>query len=325
MNPKGERRGSEDRRASALAELSLLLTVFFFGTNFVAVKLVVESAPPLLFAAVRFTLAGLLLLLLLRVLEGGSRPGGRGEALRLLGLGAVGITLTQSFFTFGVSLTTATNTALMYSTSPIWGMLLGSLLGLERPGLRNILGVALALLGVGLVVYGGLELGGTSLVGDLLILAAAVCWGSYTMLSLALLGRYSPLAVAAYPMLLGGLAIFPLAVFDLDVDVGAIGGVAWFAALSTRCSSRGRSGSSRGSGASRASGRTGSSCTSTSSRSSGWARASRSSGRASGPGRSWAPSSCSRASTSPGAAGSLRRDLFYNLPLRATARLTGGL
>ncbi len=231
MNPKGERRGSEDRRASALAELSLLLTVFFFGTNFVAVKLVVESAPPLLFAAVRFTLAGLLLLLLLRVLEGGSRPGGRGEALRLLGLGAVGITLTQSFFTFGVSLTTAANTALMYSTSPIWGMLLGSLLGLERPGLRNILGVALALLGVGLVVYGGLELGGTSLVGDLLILAAAVCWGAYTMLSLALLGRYSPLAVAAYPMLLGGLAIFPLAVFDLDVDVGAIGGVAWFAAL----------------------------------------------------------------------------------------------
>ncbi len=231
MNPKGERRGSEDRRASALAELSLLLTVFFFGTNFVAVKLVVESAPPLLFAAVRFTLAGLLLLLLLRVLEGGSRPGGRGEALRLLGLGAVGITLTQSFFTFGVSLTTAANTALMYSTSPIWGMLLGSLFGLERPGLRNILGVALALLGVGLVVYGGLELGGTSLVGDLLILAAAVCWGAYTMLSLALLGRYSPLAVAAYPMLLGGLAIFPLAVFDLDVDVGAIGGVAWFAAL----------------------------------------------------------------------------------------------
>ena len=217
-------------RASALVEISLLLTVFFFGTNFVAVKLVVESVPPLLFAAVRFSLAGLLLLLVLRVLEGGEHPGRR-DVLRLLGLGAVGVTLTQSFFTIGVGLTTAANTALVYSTSPIWGMLLGGFLGLERPGLRNILGVALALAGVGLVVGGGLELAGTSLVGDLCILGAAVGWGSYTTLSVSMLGRHSPLAVAAYPMLLGGLAIFPLSVLDLRVDVGAIGGPVWFAAL----------------------------------------------------------------------------------------------
>ena len=52
----------EKRRASPLVEVSLLLTVFFFGTNFTAVKLVVESVPPILFAATRFTLAGLLLL-----------------------------------------------------------------------------------------------------------------------------------------------------------------------------------------------------------------------------------------------------------------------
>ena len=50
------------RRASPLVEVSLLLTAFFFGTNFAAVKVVVESVPPILFAATRFTLAGLLLL-----------------------------------------------------------------------------------------------------------------------------------------------------------------------------------------------------------------------------------------------------------------------
>lgn len=226
MKPEGGR----SRRASALVEVSLLLTVFFFGINFVAVKLVVESVPPLLFAAVRFSLAGLLLLAILRLLGGGGRPG-RGGLLRLLGLGAVGVTLTQSFFTVGVSLTTAANTALVYSTAPVWGMLLGAFLGLERPGLRNILGVALALAGVGLVVGGGLELAGTSLVGDLCILAAAVGWGSYTTLSLSLLERHPPLAVAAYPMLLGGLAIFPLSALDLRVEFGAISGPVWFAAL----------------------------------------------------------------------------------------------
>jgi len=152
--------------------------------------------PPLLFAAVRFSLAGLLLLLVLRLVERGERPG-RKDALWLLGLGAVGITLTQSFFSVGVGLTTAANTALVYSTAPVWGMLLGAALGLERPGLRNILGVALALVGVGLVVRGGLQLGGTSLAEDLCILVAAVGWGSYTTLSISFLERRSPLAVAA--------------------------------------------------------------------------------------------------------------------------------
>ncbi|CAA9462744.1 MAG: Permease of the drug/metabolite transporter (DMT) superfamily [uncultured Rubrobacteraceae bacterium] len=228
---------TEGRRAVLFAELSLLLTAFFFGTNFVAVKYAVGPVPPLLFAAVRFTVAGLLLWLVLRLFEPQSRLS-RAEMLPMFGLGIVGITVTQSVFTVGVSLTTAANTALVYSTSPIWGLLLGSLIGLERPRLRGVVGVALALTGVGFIVYGGLGLGEANLVGDFLILGAAVCWGSYTMLSLSFLERVSPLAVATYPMLLGGLAIFPFALFDLRVDTGSLSGAVWFAVLySTVCSS----------------------------------------------------------------------------------------
>ncbi|MEW6636083.1 MAG: DMT family transporter [Actinomycetota bacterium] len=222
--------GEERRRAPLWVEISLLLTVFFFGTNFVAVKHVVEVVPPILFAAVRFTLAGLSLWLVMRIVEPGVRLK-RGDFWRILGLGFVGITMTQSVFTIGVSLTTAANTALIYATAPVWGMLLGFALGLERPRLAGVLGVALCLTGVGAIVYGGLEFDGTSLLGDALILAAAVCWGSYTVLSLGLLRRYSPLAVAAYPMILGGLAAFPLAVFDLRIDLPALDGSVWFAAL----------------------------------------------------------------------------------------------
>jgi len=225
------------QKTSAWVELSLLLTVFFFGTNFVAVKLVVEVVPPFLFAAVRFTFAGLLLFLLLRLTEPESRLR-RGDLLPIFGLGVIGITFTQSVFTVGVSLTTAANTALIYSTAPVWGMLLGFFLALERPRLSGVAGVVLCLIGVGTVVYGGLELSGTSLLGDILILAAAICWGSYTMLSIGLLRRYSPLAVAAYPMVLGGLAAFPLVLLDFRVDVASMSGTVWFAALySTLCSS----------------------------------------------------------------------------------------
>jgi len=227
-----------ERRSSAWVEASLLLTVFFFGTNFVAVKLVVESVPPVLFAAVRFTTSGILLFALSRVVNPKSRLA-RADILPVLGLGIVGVTLTQTVFTIGVSLTTAANTALVYSTAPIWGMLLGFALGLERPRIVGILGIALSLVGVGFIVYGGLDFAGTSLVGDALILAAAVFWGSYTVLSLGLLRRYSPLALAAYAMTLGGLCAFPLAAFDpAPLDLAAIDARTWGAAVySTLCSS----------------------------------------------------------------------------------------
>lgn len=223
-------REPEERRASAWVEVSLLLTVFFFGTNFVAVKHVVEGVPPLLFAASRFTLAGVILWLFLRYMEPESRLK-RSDLLPVLGLGLIGITLTQSVFTIGVSLTTAANTALIYSTAPVWGMLLGFALSLEKPRLSGVAGVALCLLGVAAIVYGGLDLGGTSLLGDFLILAAAIFWGSYTVLSLGLLKRYSPLAVATYPMILGGLAAFPLVLIGPGtLEVSDLDGSVWFAA-----------------------------------------------------------------------------------------------
>jgi drug/metabolite transporter (DMT)-like permease len=233
-----ERETGDKRRASPLVEGSLLLTVFFFGTNFTAVKVVVESVPPILFAATRFTLAGLLLLPL-ALFFGSEGRLSRQDLLPMLGLGFVGITLTQSVFTVGVGLTTAANTALVYSTAPVWGMLLAFALGWERPRVSGVLGVGLCLLGVGAIVYGSLDFAGTSLVGDALILAAAVFWGSYTVLTLSFLRRYSAVAVAAYAMTLGGLAAFPLAALDPSpLNLAALDGLTWgAAAYSALCSS----------------------------------------------------------------------------------------
>src|SRR4028119_1436762 len=136
-------------------------------------------------------------------------------------------------------------------------MLLGLALGLERPRLAGVLGIGLSLVGVGFIVYGGLEFAGTSLAGDALILAAAVFWGSYTVLSLDLLARYPPISLAASAtilgglggpplappapppppspaasaMLLGGLVAFPLALLDpRHLNLAALDATAWAAA-----------------------------------------------------------------------------------------------
>ncbi len=68
---------------------------------------------------------------------------------------------------------------------------------------------------------------------------SAFSWGAYTVLSLPLLRRHDPLLVAGWTMLLGGVAVVPLAFAGLpglseplpSVDWGAVGLTSWAAAL----------------------------------------------------------------------------------------------
>ena len=221
--------GRKDERAKATphtTELFLLVAVFLLGTNPVAVKYAVSAFAPLPFVALRFTVAGLLLLGAVRLFLGSGGGVERKDLLAMMGVGALGVGATNMLFTSGVNLTNASDTALIYAVVPVWGMILGSVLGLERPTLRGILGVGIAFLGIIVVVYGGLGRSGLSLEGNLLVLGATVCWGSYTVLSLPLLERYSPLVVAAYTMLFGGLAALPFALpgfLSVDWDVMSVG------------------------------------------------------------------------------------------------------
>jgi drug/metabolite transporter (DMT)-like permease len=72
--------------------------------------------------------------------------------------------------------------------------------------------VGLSVLGIGVIFRGGLGLEGANLLGDLLVLLAAVGFGAYTVLSMRLLGRYSSLAVATYPILFGGPLVLLISV-----------------------------------------------------------------------------------------------------------------
>jgi drug/metabolite transporter (DMT)-like permease len=203
---------THDKKAAVLTEASLILAAVFcfWGLNFAATKYAASSVPPLLLVALRFTMGGLLLLFVLRLLEPGSRLT-RKDVLPMASLGCFGVATAQTGFTFGVSLTSAASTGLIFATAPVWGLLLGAVLGLERPtslGLerptgRGILGLALSVVGVAFVVFEGLGGGDDSLLGDLFVLLAAVCVGAYAVLSMPLLERHRPLAVATYPVLFG--------------------------------------------------------------------------------------------------------------------------
>ena len=221
----------EKGRAAVLTEVALIFAALFWGMNFAATKYAADFLPQLFIVAFRFVGGGLLLLLVLRTLEPESRLR-RKDLLPMIGLGCFGIGAAQTAFTFGISLTSAASTGLVFTTAPVWGMLLGFVLGLERPGWKGVVGVGLCILGVGIVLYGGLSSEDDSLVGDLVILLAAVCVGAYTVLSMPMLRRHSPLAVATYPTLFGGPVVLLLSLPYLgDVEWGSLGVGPWVALI----------------------------------------------------------------------------------------------
>ena len=220
--------GGNDR-ATILTEVSLILAAVFWGANYAATKFAALSVAPLSIVAVRFVVAGLIMYAVLRVLEPASRLT-RKDVPPMAGLGCLGVAVGQTAFTYGVSMTSAANTGLIFATAPIWGLLFGFVLGLERPTWRGATGVGLSILGVGVVFYEGLGVEGPRLGGDLLVLSAAIGFGAYTVLSMRVLGRHSPLAVATYPILFGGpLVLVFSAPFFTGLDWGSITVGAWSA------------------------------------------------------------------------------------------------
>jgi drug/metabolite transporter (DMT)-like permease len=199
----------DQKKLAIFTEISLGLAAVFWGANYAATKYAAEFMPPLLIVTLRFTAGGILMYCLLRIVEPAARLKPR-DLLPVAGLGCLGVAIGQTAFTFGVSMTSAASTGLIFATAPIWGLLLGLMLGLERPAWRGVAGVGLSILGVFIVFFEGLGAQGTSLAGDLFVLLAAMAFGSYTVLSMLVLERHSPLTVATYSLLFGGLVLLLL-------------------------------------------------------------------------------------------------------------------
>ncbi len=214
--------GRADLRSSALAQnvswadSLLVLTTVFWAVNFSVVKFALAELPPLAFNGLRMLLAAGLMLALVPAL-GYSLKFQRHHLSRLIILGLLGNTTYQLCFIFGIARTTADNAALILATVPAWVALIGTLAGTEKITPGGWLGVLLSLTGIALIVLGGshhtqLQLGGTTLVGDALILGATLCWSLYTLASRRLLRDYSPVAVTSFTTTVG---IIPLIILSI--------------------------------------------------------------------------------------------------------------
>lgn len=220
----------------------MLGVVLIWGVNFSAVKFALSGLAPLAFNTLRFSMATVALVVIMR-LRGESFWLRRQDILPVILLGFGGHTLYQALFINGMARTTPAIGALLMATSPLFVVIFGMLLGLERPRFTIIVGILLSFIGTLLLIAGGqpalaaslgpggnLGLRSDVLLGDLLILLAAMMWAAYTLGGKPLLGRYSPLKLNALTMIPGTLLLALISAPTLArQDWGAVSAGAWAA------------------------------------------------------------------------------------------------
>lgn len=153
-----------------------------------------------------------------------------GEGLwPLIALGVVFYGVYPYLFAAGLAQTTAARGALVLSTMPLMTALLGAATGVEALKRHRLLGVVIAVFGVGVALAEKVEADRVTIVGDLLIFAAAVV-GSICQVALKKpLERHGALPVTLWTMLGGVGALEAVGAFSAGVP--ALDEVGWAALL----------------------------------------------------------------------------------------------
>lgn len=190
--------------------LKLTAMAVLWSGVFPAVSITLQSMGLFTSVFLRFGLASLALLALLRLREGRFPRLSPRESVLVAVLGLVGITLYNCMFAYGLSLVEASRAALIVPTNPAFTALFAALLLGERLGGARAAGVALSVLGALWVLGRGsfealasFQLG----LGELVLVACIFIWSAYTLLGRVAMASLSPVALTAYVMALGSLPI----------------------------------------------------------------------------------------------------------------------
>lgn len=168
--------GVERRAAAGAVALGLGVIYLVWGSTYLGMKVAIETIPPFLMGGVRFLLGGAALLVWAWA-AGVPRPTARqwahaavvGVLFFLVGNGGVAWALDAEHVPSGLA-------ALTVATTPAWMVLLDWLWGGPRPRALVGLGIAVGLVGVGVLTGGGDETGGVSVAGAVALTGASLAW-----------------------------------------------------------------------------------------------------------------------------------------------------
>ncbi len=194
--------------------LLVTASAFFWGANFVLAGPIMADLPPLWAAAVRFILGAALMFAIAGVRRESLFGMLKLHAPKYLLLGAVGIAGFNLFFFYALQSTSANSASLIMATNPLLTALLAVALLGERLTRRHLLALPVALIGVTVVISQGdlHKLETLSFAhGDMLMLAANLCWAMYNVLVRRYMPQGSPIANTSWVMAAGAILLLSVA------------------------------------------------------------------------------------------------------------------
>jgi drug/metabolite transporter (DMT)-like permease len=193
-------------RNSTLPFIEATLASVSWGASFVATKVALREVQPTTVVWLRFFMGVIILGAAVIARKQFSLPDRKDLGYFVL-LGFLGITFHQWLQSTGLRTAQATTSAWIVASSPIFIALLGWLFLRESLGWRRVAGIALAFVGVLLVVSKGnlesLLVGGAITSGDVLILISAPNWALFSVLSRYGLKHHPAARMMFYVMLFG--------------------------------------------------------------------------------------------------------------------------
>ena len=232
--PIAPRTESPRTRTSTLVIIAFGVVYVVWGSTYLAIRVGIESFPPLLLAGSRHLLTGLILYPILRR-KTGARPTASHWRMSfvtgflLLFIGNGGVCLAERTVPSGV-------TALLVATVSLWLVLVDWLRpGGTRPGSRVVAGLLLGFGGLALLV-GPKDLGGSARVdpfGVGILVIASLAWATGSVYSKHTGGLSgSPLLGVATQSLAGGVCLWIAGIVTGELGalhLGAISGRSWAA------------------------------------------------------------------------------------------------
>ncbi|WP_200874832.1 DMT family transporter [Desulfonatronum thiodismutans] len=197
--------------------LKLLCTSMFWGGTFVAGRVVAADLPPFSAAFLRFAIASVSLVILVRVYEGGLPRLRLGQLLPVFILGMSGIFAYNVLFFTGLRTVEAGRAAVIVATNPIFVALLAAPLFKEPLGMGRVVGIGLSVCGAILAITGGRpqDLFHQALSwGDVAIFGCVASWVIYLLVGKVMMKDLSPHAAVTWSCLVGVAALLPFSLAE---------------------------------------------------------------------------------------------------------------
>lgn len=221
-------------------DFTLVLVAIIWALNFSVVKIALNEIDPFSFNALRYVFA-FLLLYTVTWKRGVSLKVKKEHFWKLVGLGLIGNLVYQGLFIIGINYTYSANAAVMLGTIPIWVALISQFFTDEKLTPLKTAGIFFAFLGICFIIVGGkdgISFESDSFIGDLIIIAAAIVWSIYTILSKKYLKVYNSTQFSAFMSLVGLISLtivglpFLIKLNWSGISVAGYGGVIYSGFLS---------------------------------------------------------------------------------------------